>query len=82
MTQEPLIPLQLRSLFDAVCDDLATAEQLHELETVLRNDENARCLYLDYCSLHVDLHFAIGGQQSQEAIQEKVRTDAAGCHRK
>jgi hypothetical protein len=76
MIHEPLIPLPLRLLFDAVCDGLATAEQLGELEAVLASDEHARGLYLDYCSLHVDLHFTIGGQQSQDAIEKSVRADS------
>jgi hypothetical protein len=77
MTHEPLIPPSVRLLFDAVCDGLATTEQLGELETVLANDEAIRSLYLDYCSLHVDLHFVIGGQESQKNIEANVRADSA-----
>ena len=79
MTHESLIPSGVRLLFDAVCDGLATAEQIGELETVLANDESARALYLDYCSLHVDLHFVIGGQESQKAIEANVRADFAAA---
>ena len=76
MTREPLIPTPIRSLFDAVCDELATVEQLRELELILTNDEQTRRIFLDYCGLHVDLHYAIGGQQSLEVIQENVRAEA------
>ncbi len=66
---------RLHSLSNVVCDDLASAEEWHELEAILADDEAARSWYLDYCRLHVDLYSAIGEQESMRAIKRKVYSE-------
>ncbi len=74
MSAELSIPTQLQSLFDVACDELATRAQLLELEDLVEGDEQTRSIYLAYCQLHVDLHFAIRGERSREAVREGIRT--------
>ena len=75
MNYEPLIPLRLRLLFDAICDGVPTAEQLAELEAILRSDEQARRLYREYCRLHVDLHFVVRGRRAMDAVGDAIHGD-------
>ena len=72
MSGERQIPLPLRTLFDAVCDETATAAEVQELETILRGDSESMLMYLDYCRLHVDLQFMVRGQRLQQQIRESL----------
>jgi hypothetical protein len=76
MSRGPVIPLRLRLLFDVACDGEASAEQWAELEAILRSDEQARRLYLEYCRLHVDLHFAVRGRRAVGIVSDAIRRDA------
>lgn len=73
-------PTQLRSLFNAVCDEMATEEQLCELEKVIRDDEQAWRLYLEQCQLHADLYSTISGQRSQETLRESIVSGKPANH--
>ena len=77
MTDEPVIPIPLRSLFAAVCDETATEQQIRELEGLVRSDEQVRRLYLAYCELHINLYFAIRDQRTHQAVCEQLGRDAA-----
>lgn len=68
---------QLRSLFDAVCDEVATDEQLQQFEDLVDSDEQACRLYMEQCQLHADLYSTISGQRSQETIRENIVADRA-----
>ena len=77
MNDKAVIPIRLRLLFDAVCDEIATPDQLRELQDILGRDEQARSSFMAYCQLHVDLYFATRGRRSQEAIRKDIFADVA-----
>ena len=75
MSHEPLIPLPLRLLFDAVCDGDPSPAQVAELEAILRTDEQARRFYREYCRLHVELHFVVRGQRVMDTVGEAIHRE-------
>ncbi len=78
MDGEIRIPLELRKLFDAVCDETASAVEIAELEGILRADEAARRLFAGYCRMHVDLHFLVRGQRMQRQILRSLGAESLG----
>jgi hypothetical protein len=72
MSQEPIIPLRWRQLFDAVCEGIVSAAEVAELQAILQSDEQARRLYRDYCRLHVDLHFVVRGCRATGAVGDVI----------
>ncbi|MEN6448954.1 MAG: LamG-like jellyroll fold domain-containing protein [Thermoguttaceae bacterium] len=57
MTPPQLSPDELRRLCDAACTDALSDEQHQRLEAVLSESDEARRLYLRYCTLEGDLHY-------------------------
>ncbi len=51
---------QLKDLIDAACRGVIGEEQLHTLDAVLSEDDQARELYVDYFELHMELYWLIG----------------------
>ena len=58
---------------DAVCEGMASDEELHELEARVLADENARSLYIAYCQLDAALELELGGQRVGMLACEKIR---------
>ena len=73
MDRESPVSIELRQLFDAVCDEIATPAQVEELERRLRADPSLGRAYANYCRLHVELHFAIRAQKMAERAMGAIR---------
>ena len=60
------------ALFDAACSGTITAEQVGRLEAVLRADDRACNLYLDYMRMHAALARLTGLQRSRDNILQAI----------
>jgi hypothetical protein len=77
MTSPRLPPeVSLRGLIDAACSGTIGDEQFDRLEAVLAESEEARRLYLRYCTLEGDLHYLASMTHADEAM--RGRTGSAG----
>ncbi|MCA9089879.1 MAG: DUF1553 domain-containing protein [Planctomycetaceae bacterium] len=60
--------LELLSIVDDLCEQIATQEQCARLEELLLNDPVARRLYLDAIELHGQLHWDAAGLGNRDSL--------------
>lgn len=60
MADQNSLPPRLHDLLERVCDQTASADEVAELDGLLRSDEAARAYYLRYLSLHCSLQTGAG----------------------
>jgi hypothetical protein len=68
---------ELRSLLDALCEESITAEQVRRLEELVLTRPEAEAYYVQFMSLHADLHrhFVVLPGSTERSLRE--RTEAA-----
>lgn len=47
------LPLEIWTLFEAACNEIATAEQRERLRTLVKDDPDVRRLYFEYVDIHL-----------------------------
>jgi hypothetical protein len=72
-TDEPLDEVQ--ELTWALVDEQATDTEVHRLEELLRDSDEARHTYVMCMQMHADLHFLLGGKRLPlpDVVQEAMR---------
>lgn len=64
-------------LIDAVCSGSIDAEQVGELEELLKHDPVARSLYADYCLMHSEIRFKVSTQRVVDSARKEI--EALAC---
>ena len=63
MIPQPPIPSRVLQLINAVCDEVATEQEIDELDRLLRADKRSLQAYKRYCQLHFEMNFVGSIQQ-------------------
>ncbi len=71
---------EVQELVWALVDEYATESQVHRLEELLLQNEDARRTYVMCMQMHADLHFLLSGRQSglPATIEELIKSETAG----
>ncbi len=72
---------ELQTLLDAACSDALSDEQFDRLEAALQASEEARRLYLRYCTLEGDLHYLVRMAHADDATVGNVHPSSLMPHR-
>ena len=72
MTENTL--LELRELLDSLCEESITAERMARLEALILADPEAEALYVQFMSMHADLHRHFG---ADSPANQRLRQHAA-----
>lgn len=67
---------KLVHLCDLVSSGEASAEEIAELEDLLRENPSARQVYLDWAALHVDLASIVSISRQRTLLAEKIQTES------
>lgn len=65
MNETDEVMSEVQELVWSLIDDQATEMQVHRLEELLLEDEEARKTYVMCMQMHADLHFLLGGRPMQ-----------------
>lgn len=70
---------EVQELVWSLIDDQATETQVHRLEELLLEDEEARKTYVMCMQMHADLHFLLGGRPMRlpEAVTKLQQPEKA-----
>jgi hypothetical protein len=66
---------RLFDLAGAVCDGVASPNDLVELDSMISADHMTRCRYMDYCRIHVALRLELHAQSATQKVDELIDND-------
>ena len=68
---------RLFDLLGAVCNDIASPDELTELDSVVQNNADARDWYRSYCRLHGTLRLELRANRATHAVYQQIGIDTA-----